>query len=388
MATHSKLGASSAYRWFICPGSVRLAEMVPPSKSSPDADLGTAAHMLGEACLLKNKNAAEYIGQVFNEKFEITEHIAESIQLYIDAVRGVTLRGSDMGVEEPFHLDWLHPDLFGTNDAFVARHFDELFVFDYKNGYKFVDVEWNPQLLYYALGAAKRYEFDFSKITLIVVQPNAPSSDGPVRAWSLTPEELEQWAYEVLLPKAKATEDPNAPLVAGNHCYYCPAAAMDPTTGKSFCPALDKKVKEMAIADFAEAKPILPEPQNLTPAQLRDVLAHAEMFETWLGHVRAFAHAEALRGRIPEGYKMVRGVKHRKWIDEKKVEEVLKDKYGDIIYKSSLKTPAQMEKELGKVALPLLNQLWEKPEGELTLAPESDRRQGVNPVGITFSAVG
>ena len=47
---HSKIGASSMYRWSKCPGSVRLCEGI-KSVSSVYADEGTRAHELAASLL-------------------------------------------------------------------------------------------------------------------------------------------------------------------------------------------------------------------------------------------------------------------------------------------------------------------------------------------------
>ena len=61
---HAKLPPSSAERWINCPGSVALAEQLPPPGSSPYADEGTLAHAVAELKLRK------IIGEITPKKFD------------------------------------------------------------------------------------------------------------------------------------------------------------------------------------------------------------------------------------------------------------------------------------------------------------------------------
>ena len=52
-----------------------------------------------------------------------------------------------------------------------------------------------------------------------------------------------------LIDYAKATEDPHAPLVPGDHCRFCPAG------GAGICPALKDKANAVAAQVFAPGLP-------------------------------------------------------------------------------------------------------------------------------------
>lgn len=59
---HSPIGASSAHRWFACPGSVELIKQAPKEQSNVHAERGTAAHTVLEKCLGTNKNPWDFEG--------------------------------------------------------------------------------------------------------------------------------------------------------------------------------------------------------------------------------------------------------------------------------------------------------------------------------------
>lgn len=383
---HSKVGASSAYRWFECPGSVKAIARLPvrPQKSY-HADEGTAAHELAEACLRNNRDAIEYIDRQFGE-FTVDEDMASAVQVYLDVIR-CDLSISDpakLYIEEGFDLFWLHPELFGTNDACIVQPFGILRVYDYKHGKGIaVDVEDNKQLLYYALGAASRFEYAFEEVEIIIVQPRAPHRDGPVRRWKTTIPYLKQFK-DRLHEAVKETEKKDAGFKAGEHCRFCAAA--------STCKTYETHVHSLAKLKFSPVTeaPELPAPKDMDPAHLRKILETAHVLDHWIREVEAYALDEALRGRKVDGFKLVRKGTHRRWKDKEETAKGLSGKYGDKIYKPrEILSPAQMEKIVGRGQEKILERYWEQPEGALVLAPETDKRMAitVNPIELVFDKI-
>lgn len=188
---HAKLSASESSRWINCPGSVRAIENLPPElqrKSSIEADRGTAAHSLAELAYAKKKPARYFLGKEIMG-FVVNEDMADAVQVYLDIIKDLKKEfpDGDVFVEKRFHLDWLHPDCFGTNDFSIAQMFGTLVVVDYKHGAGVeVHPENNSQLMYYATGIAKEYDFNFDKIRLGIVQPRCPS--GGVNFWEISGE--------------------------------------------------------------------------------------------------------------------------------------------------------------------------------------------------------
>ncbi len=329
-SAHAVRNASGAKRWMNCPGSIRM-EHGRPNNSSDAARLGTAAHALGEACLLDGSDAWEWVGgyvrldpneqatvhkpaQSFlpgdeektvlvpvhateeglppsgHEDFPIDGDMTEAVQVYLDAVREEMERlgvHAELEVERRFSLNWLvgfdfdfeaferdpayispsgihfaitdeFPDghlfnadgtvnwgpMFGTNDASVGLIFDHITVFDYKHGQGVVvEVEDNEQELYYALGKAKELDWAFETLDLVIVQPRARHADGKVRRWSTDKATLR--AYEERLRVAAlATQDPDAPLRAGDWCKFCKAAGV--------CPELREESFRQAGLEFGD----------------------------------------------------------------------------------------------------------------------------------------
>lgn len=329
-SAHAVRNASGAKRWMNCLGSIRM-EHGRPNNSSTAARLGTAAHALGEACLLDGSEAWEWQGGFVrldpteqatvhrpasevlgveasdvtvpvhaspdglppegHEDFPIDGDMTDAVQVYLDAVREEVERlgaqHAELQVERRFNLNWLvgfdwdeeafardpayvspsgihfaltdefpeghlfHADgrvcwgpMFGTNDASVVQLFDHVSIFDYKHGQGVVvEVEDNEQELYYALGAAQELDWAFETLDLVIVQPRARHQDGKVRRWSTDKATLR--AYEERLRVAAlATEEPDAPLKAGDWCTFCKAAAV--------CPELREEAFRQAGLEFGD----------------------------------------------------------------------------------------------------------------------------------------
>lgn len=379
---HSRIGASGAYRWMVCTGSPAMIDKAPPQTQSVWAAEGTAAHKVGELCLKTGNNASRYVGNDF-DGVECTEEMAEAVQVYIDAVRGDMQKyaGSELLVEQAFDLAQILLGLFGTNDAVVYQAFGRLIIYDYKHGAgNAVEVVDNKQLLYYALGAILNLlngGGDFESVELVIVQPRAMHRDGHVRRWVVDVPYVMEFAKE-LEKKARETMQPDAPLVAGDHCKWCPA--------KAFCPALAKLVVETAAMDFPEPvppAPRFPAPEQLTPAQLKKALDLSEVINDWIRSVEAYAEECAKRGVQIPGYKLVKKRANRKWVDEKAVVETLAE-YGEAIFEPKvLLSPAKVEKIVGKKNLLLIETLCETPDTGLCLVSESDKREAVVPPMIS-----
>jgi len=362
---HAKLAPSGAYRWMNCPGSIRLCEGM-PDEESIYAKEGTAAHALAEYCLNRFVDAEKIIGQEF-EEFIVDNEMAEAVQVYLDECR--QYKGQTF-IEQRFHLDDIHKDIYGTSDcSILSKDKKKLCVIDYKHG-KGVVVEPgnNPQLMIYALGAMESYPVDMVRI--VVVQPRAYHRKGPVRSWDISAKELRTWGQNVLLPHAKATEDPKAPLFAGPHCRFCKALAI--------CPKQMEQALEVAKTDFA--KPKLPDPENLSTEEISKIIGLASRFSEWADKIRAYAKCKLEQGENIPGYKLVARRANRRWVKTAKYEDLLCKHLGADAYTRKPLTIAQAEKALKGKGIKaasvkeILNGYWEKPDAGSTIVDEKDTR--------------
>lgn len=347
---HSHVGASSAYRWMKCPGSVRLCKSI-PSTSSQYALEGATAHELAEKCFKAGKDAAEFIGVKTSTRgmtiLEIDEGMAESVQVYLDAIRNDVQPDDVIEIEKKFSLDQFHPGMFGTNDCSIYRESEKLLiVYDYKHGAGMpVEVVDNPQLKYYALGAATSVKNrTLSEVELVIIQPRCDHPNGPIRRWRINALDLLDWSGD-LIDAAVETEKDDAPLVPGSHCRFCSAAPV--------CPAMAKLAVETAQMDFYDNphEPTPKPPAKMTPDELAGVLDVADTIEGWLRSVREYAHREAEAGRPPTGFKLVARQSRRAWTDPESVQDALTDlgvPWNEILVPADVRSPAQIEAVMRK----------------------------------------
>jgi len=278
---HSVLGASGATRWMNCPASVRLSEGI-PDRPSPAAQKGTAAHEVAHMCLENGQDAIEYVGRVVSE-VEITDDIAEAVQVYLDDCRVLIRAGLVCWYEVQFDLTPLGPPvpMFGTAD-FVAYDPDarRLYVRDYKNGYLHVAAEGNDQLRYYALGAILQIGpgQPIAEVELTICQPNGAGAS--LKRETISTMDLHLWA-EGLLAKARRTQDPDAPAVPGPWCKFCRASPCATQAEARLAEA------GLEFASIGAGPPALPETRTLTPADLGRMLHAAPMIREFLDAVDA-----------------------------------------------------------------------------------------------------
>ncbi len=367
MAEHSKLGASSYYRWGGdgCPGSVRACEGI-DSESSIYADEGTAAHEVG-SYLLKNGRWLSEV-EVNGKVFEVTEEMAAAVQVYIDHVGSLRAkRPTFENVEQKLDLSKYHPQLFGTAD-YVAYFGDSktLHVVDYKHGQGVqVDADRNPQLMYYGLGALHANAIPIEKIVLTIVQPRGYHHKGPVRSWETDPLDMIDFSYD-LIEDAKATERPDAPLVSGDHCRFCPAAPTCPEAGKA-ARALETKGFTPITAFNAD--------------ELGKTLSLIPQIEAWCKAVDSFAYQQAAMGNLPSGWKLVDKRANRKWGDMFKAVDCARALGIDSIemFEQKLLSPAAVEKKIGKSKekAEILEKFVVRQSSGQTLVPDTDDRPKV-----------
>lgn len=373
---HAALGASGAYRWMACPGSVRLSAGI-ESKSSAYAEEGTVAHQLAELCLRNGQDPIEWVDRKIPAKYGehfVTGEMAEAVTVYVDYIRTHIIAGDQVQIEQRFDLSSLGVGvpMFGTCDSVIYMpEYRKMIVVDFKYGAGIaVEAVGNPQLRYYALGSLLSMpDAAVDSISVVVVQPRAFHVDGPIRSENITSYDLAEWSAE-LVEAAKRTTEPDAHLFAGDHCRFCPALAI--------CPAQRERAVAVIEADFAP----LP-PETLTPAELAAVLdkrAQLDAVVAWYKAVEAHAYSLAIGGEHVPGYKLVQGrAGNKAWADEDDAALALElaGVAPEDLWTRKLVSPAAAEKLVGKTAAKDLAQYVARKPGVPTLVPVSDKRQAI-----------
>ena len=375
-----KFQPSSSKRWINCPGSIRLSAGIPDT-SSVFADEGTAAHQTSEKILrgeLREEKLIGHVETVNGQDYTIDEEAAEAIMVYVDVCRDYMERAKEFIIEQRLDMTHVAPEMFGTAD-FVAYDEDKqkLIVCDLKFGRGVAVEADDPQLLIYAMGAAKLFHNrGVRTIEMCVVQPRCYHPDGPVRRYTISPPDLLDMEADIA-DAAKRAEKDDAALNPGAWCKFCKAAAI--------CPAMLQVVNEAAKIEFGEPAPVT----AMTPKELSKTLAKVDLVEDWCRRVREYAFAEAQRGRIAPGWKLVQKRAQRKWIDEENASRLLANLgvEDEEMFTKKLVSPAAAEKLVGKKGVALLGDLIVKESSGVTLVSEDDPRPAVAPDAANEFAV-
>jgi hypothetical protein len=345
LTAHSLLGASGAHRWLNCPGSFRLSQQLPHAPPSIYAATGTLAHTLIEASWKDGVSLP--VGEqqlVDGHTITVDQDLIDGVNVMLDYLQVIDRGLTDIEVQ--VSLEHWVPNapvlLFGTVDvqAFDPDT-DFLEIIDYKNGagVSVTPVD-NPQLLYYAAGSVTPDLLSKLRgIRLTIVQPHAPGP--PIKSWQLTAVDLMMWIDEVLIPGVEACTKPDAPLVPGPWCRFCPVA--------HGCPQLHQAAVDAARAEFDDVT-IMNNDDELGLA-LSQALDQAERAVLWAEKLREFALYKAQQQlRIP-GWGLEPTRATRQWTDDdapiaKELQRLGIDKA--TIWERRVRSPAQIEKRLGR----------------------------------------
>jgi hypothetical protein len=382
MSAHSLNGPSSFSRRIGCPGSARMEKDL-PEQSSPFAAEGTAAHELGEKCLINDHEPAEYAGETIivdkdgpAQSFKVDEDMIEAVQEYVDYCR--PLMGNHM-IEEKFALPFLGKDQKGTSD-FTALHENILHVVDYKHGKGVpVDVIGNVQGLCYGLGAAKEFTNEpWDTLRITIVQPRAYHEDGGIRWWDVPREELLDYMVNYAY-YAKLTEDPDAPLSVGSWCWFCKA--------KPICPQHYANAQEVMQMEFSDPTSLPIPIEFLSDAEIADlVLNKIKIIEDWCSSVKDHAQRRAEAGNALPGTKLVHTRANRVWADPVQAEAFFSSQLGDKVYEKKFMSAPKVERLVGKKKFEDFSDMVDKISTGVTLVAESDERPNARPsVSSEFS---
>jgi len=355
-----------------CPASVTLSEGIEDGESE-HASLGTNAHTLGEMCLSTDAQAWEFIGAMASsdfartlEVFDVDKDMADAVQVYLDAIRTryPERNQGNSWVERSFHCPGIHPQFYGTSDF---CHFDEedetLHVWDYKHGAGIVvEVEDNPQLMYYACGMLDTLDIwnKVETVNVVVCQPRGFHWNGPIREWSISTDDLWDWMTDVLVPAMDAAGTSDA-TASGEHCRFCPARTRA-------CPQIMSDMDELEELMAAPA----PELTNDQVGRMLDLFDIAKIAAKAAGET-AFARLSS--GNPIPGRKLANARANRIWKDD--AEEAAIAKFKKAAFSDpELKSPAQIEKMSEGKAFSA--RYAYAPDAGLTVVKDSDNRPAVS----------
>jgi hypothetical protein len=342
---------------------------MPPKPSSKYADEGTLLHNVMAELIMSEEPPEYYIGTRYEDQILTFELVEEKI---LPALRALDIIDPEqkMEIEAETRVGFgdLLPGVFGSTDL-IGRLGNRAVVLDWKFGDGvMVEVEENPQLMFYAAAAMRTKEAQWAfegvtEIECVIVQPPE------VRRWVTTPERIAKFELE-LVQAVKQAEKPDAKLTVGDHCRWCAA--------KPICPKMTGAVDRALKVQL----------DNLDAPKISAYLKNADMLEDWIKDLRALALQMLESGaKLPE-YKLVAKRAIRSWSDEEKAKVAL-FAYGlteSEVMESSVVSPAKAEKALKKRKIGLPEDLVVAISSGNTLASVDDPRPEVMLLGKQLSA--
>ncbi len=363
MGAHARFSPSSAERRLNCPPSLFLEEQFPDEVSIYAAE-GSAGHELAEHLIKKylKLRSKRPVSDYYSEE------LIASVEEYVSYVTG-EIEGAKrvciapiFSVEQRVDASEYVDDCFGTADMMIVT--DKVaHIIDLKLGRGVgVFAEENPQLMIYGLGILRMAEllYDVEIVRMTIFQPRLNS----LSTWDITSGELKSWGEEVLKPAGALALKGEGEFKAGSHCRFCKA--------KNQCRARSEEFLELTKLEFKE-------PALLTEDEISEVLNISDELSKWAAGIYTYAQEQAqVHGKKWSGFKLVEGRSNRKYSSEEEVAEAARKSGYTDIYKNSLVGITEMEQLMGKKEFKrIIGHLVYKPDGKITLVPESDKRDAI-----------
>ena len=354
---HSTIaGSSTAGRLMACNGSAALVAKMPPQPPSKYAEAGTKLHSAIEIAVDGGDISHFNLDEDEQAKIDYCLRALDEIDPKQEMIYTLETKVEFTGVAA---LDGVfgYADLMGCIGKRAV-------VLDWKFGDGVaVSAEENTQGLFLAAAARRSASWvfkDATEVEIIIVQPPF------TRRWVTTIARLAEFEAD-LIEAVKASQKPDAPLVTGGHCRWCPA--------KPICPQMTGAVDRAMKTSL----------DNLPVEQIGAYLQNAEMLEKWIEDLRALAQQMLEKNvRVP-GYKLVNKRAVRSWTDPDKAQAFLESNKIDPL-KHELISPAAAEKLLKKSKVTLPDDLVAAVSSGTTIASESDPRPEVVQIGATLVA--
>lgn len=365
--SHAILSASSSHRWMNCTPSARLEREFADRETEAAAE-GTAAHAL---CEHKLRRALKMRSKKPISKYECDEmdgYTDDYVEFVLEQLAQAKLECADPLVLIEQRLDfscWV-PEGFGTGDCLIVA--DKLLhIIDFKYGQGvLVEADENPQMMLYALGALRLFDslYDIAEVSMSIYQPRREN----VSTWTISVDELNAWAENVLKPKAELAHKGEGEYLPGPWCQFCKAAVK--------CRARAEEKLQLARFEFAP-------PPLLSDEEIEEILGKLDDLTKWASEIQAYAQDAAINhGKVWQGFKLVATRTNRKYTDEEAVIQAANEAGYHDIFKKSLIPITEMEKLMGKKNFTsILGSLVEKPQGRPTLVPVTDKRPALTNTG-------
>lgn len=360
MSQHARLAPSRAYLRMACAGSLALEAQYPEAEESQASREGTAAHWAA-AEIIQGRTID--VGLVAPNGVIVDDEMVDAAEMYAAHVlTGMAeFPGCQLHIEEPVNCATIHPECWGTPDAWVYRP-GKLRVDDFKYGHRFVEVFENTQLLEYVAGildtlGINGMEDRVTEVEMNIVQPRCYVGGAPIRTWRIMASELRGHFNWLRNGEAAAVHE-GATCTPNPHCRDC--------RGNAGCSALQRAAYDgMGYATS-------PVPFNLPPQalglELRYLHRAIASLEARAAGLEEQALATIKRGTAVPFYRIEVGKGRERWARPDAEIIAMGDMMGVDLRKPATLTP----KQAIKANLPetVVRAFAETPSGEAKLVED------------------
>lgn len=358
--------ASDALTWMKCHGShaAQIQNPGPPGELSQSKLEGRACHEVAQK-LFRNEPFSDIVGSLSQDGIVITQELFEAAREYYNDVWGYC---NSHGVTGKWHIEE-HLDLsdwqdgwFAIPDAWVYEAQSRtLVIWDGKFGHSLVEVFEHWPMIIYAMGLCKELKPDV--VEMRIVQPRGFHSDGVVRKWAITFDELMSYSGDVLDALEKVLSD-SPTCTPGPHCKTC--------TARANCDALQRTGYDNI--DYVAQLQTHTLSGHSLGVELKMLQRAQEMIKMRLSGLEEQALHEIKQGQHVPFYSAKPTYGRKRWKKEIPVEQVIMmgDLMGQDLRKPvELDTPAQCIKK--GIDPAVVEQYAETPATGVKLEPVTER---------------
>jgi hypothetical protein len=354
-AAHAIYAPSAMARTVACPGSVSMQARYPQDET-PEGREGTAAHWV--AACVRNNAPPPINSTAFNG-----ETVTEDMINFGYSWLGEIIMWPDVNIESRVTIPHVHRDNWGTCDAWSYDPTAELLrVGEYKYGHKFVDAFENFQLIDYALGLLAEIRGADVSVEFVVYQPRNYHRDGPWRRWRVKATDLRPY-YEKIHKAVSDAALAEPPTFVNPLCDNCSA--------RHACGTLQQAA--YATVEYAGIATPVDLPAPALGRELQAIQRAAALLAARATGLEAQALASARSGATVPGFRLQSSQGREKWKTDAPTTIATGAMLGvDLAKAPDVITPPQARERLkqAKLSATMLDQLSERPPGELKLVPD------------------
>lgn len=297
--------ASDLPRLMVCKGSRLLTGEVPPSSRDVTArDEGIAAHYMAQQVFNGATTLEELVDRKAPNGVYMPHDMAEHVEAYLGA-----LHFPEPSFHSQMEIDTSHDfsplwAISGRADRIDYTKSCDVWITDFKYGYRIVEPENNWTMISHAIGYRKQNRDRLhpnGMVNLSIFQPRPYHPDGKFRTWPISWATIDRLENELNAAFASMGQDDT--LVTSNHCNRCQALVPCKAARLANMNAID--MTSELFADTIDNSELSMTLDNLNRAQ--------DMIKSRLQAFEELAQHRLKGGQVIDNYGIEMGLGNTRW---------------------------------------------------------------------------